>query len=156
MLDNIRIERLKNPSLKGKKYMIATQDKDLRNRIGDIPGVPIIYLNKVTLVLEQPSTASKEFNQASELIKEALNDDEQSLIDTISSPHKKRKISSVSSKIMNNSQSSKNDKPIPMDNYILRKLKKAKTSGTNPLSNKPKSKDSNTSKKRKSNQFRGH
>ena len=50
ILDIIRMERLNNPSLKGKKYMVATQDKDLRNKIGDIPGVPIIYLNKVTLV----------------------------------------------------------------------------------------------------------
>jgi len=88
-------------------------------------------------------------------MKEALNDDEQSLIDSMSSPNKKRKASSPLSN-MNNNQNSINEKPITMDNYILRKLKKAKTSGTNPLSNKPKSKDSNTSKKRKSNQFRGH
>ena len=147
MLDNLNNERISNPSLK--KYMIATQDKDLRNKLGDVPGVPIIYLNKVTLVLEPPSTASKNYNQTTELMKETLNDEEQSLLNNISSPDKKRKLSSN----MNNNNY---EKPIQLDNYSLRKLKKAKASGSNPLSNLAKSKDSNTSKKRKLNQFRGH
>ena len=149
MLDNLRNERVSNPSLNNKKYMIATQDKDLRNKLGDIPGVPVIYLNKVTLVLEPPSIASKQYNQSSENMKESLNDEEQSLLNNISSPDKKRKLSS-------NANNNNHEKPIQLDNYSLRKLKKAKANGSNPLANLAKSKDSNTSKKRKLNQFRGH
>jgi U3 small nucleolar RNA-associated protein 23 len=47
---------------KCKRYMVATQDADIRNELRKIPGVPILYSNKVTLVLETPSDASKNFN----------------------------------------------------------------------------------------------
>lgn len=49
--------------LKMKNYFIASQDKDLRMRVGSVPGVPIIYLNKVTLVLEPPSQDSRDFSK---------------------------------------------------------------------------------------------
>lgn len=45
--------------------MVATQDKDLRLFLASIPGIPLIYLNKVTVVLEPPSQASK--TQSSEV-----------------------------------------------------------------------------------------
>lgn len=45
-----------------KKYFIATQDKDIRQAVGNLAGVPTLYFNKVTLVLESPSEASKNFN----------------------------------------------------------------------------------------------
>jgi U3 small nucleolar RNA-associated protein 23 len=158
MLNNIRKEKINNiSSIKNKKYMVATQDKDLRNMLGEIPGIPIIYLNKVTLVLEPPSKSSKEYNQATEITKSALNDEEQSLINNISSSNKKRKLSNDdNNNDNNNNQINNNENPIPIDNYILRKLKKAKAKGSNPLANLSSSKDSNTSKKRKLNQFRGH
>ena len=38
---------------------MATQDKDLRVRLSRLPGVPTIYFNKVIIVLEPPSNASK-------------------------------------------------------------------------------------------------
>jgi rRNA-processing protein FCF1 len=38
---------------------IATQDKDLRNRLRRIPGVPIIFLNRNVVVLDLPSEATK-------------------------------------------------------------------------------------------------
>jgi hypothetical protein len=44
-----------------KKYVVATQDKDLRNSLGNLPGIPLIYLNQVSLVFESPSTASREY-----------------------------------------------------------------------------------------------
>jgi len=154
MLYNLRDDRISNQS-NNRKYMIATQDKDLRNKLGDIPGVPIIYLNKVTLVLEPPSIASKQYNQSSENMKESLNDEEQSLLNNISSPDKKRKLSSSSSS-SNTNNNNNHEKPIQLDNYSIRKLKKAKANGSNPLANLAQSKDSNTSKKRKLNQFRGH
>lgn len=138
-------------TIKNKKYMVATQDKDLRNILGEIPGIPIIYLNKVTLVLEPPSKSSREYNQSTEIMKSALNDQEQSLINNISSPNRKTKTSNNSN---NNKEMEIIENPIPIDNYVLRKLKKAK--GSNPLANLSSSKDSNTSKKRKLNQFRGH
>ena len=46
-----------------KNYFIASQDKDLRMRVGSVPGTPIIYLNKVTLVLEPPSQDSRDFSK---------------------------------------------------------------------------------------------
>ena len=46
-----------------KRYFIASQDRELRSALGSTPGVPLIYLNKVTLVLEPPSSASLEFNK---------------------------------------------------------------------------------------------
>lgn len=50
-------------SKKGKKmYFVASQDKDLRTSIGTIAGVPIIYLNAVTFVLEPPSASSRAQN----------------------------------------------------------------------------------------------
>jgi U3 small nucleolar RNA-associated protein 23 len=44
----------------------------LRARLGVIPGVPIIYVNKVVLVLEPPSSQSKETSLEIEATKEAL------------------------------------------------------------------------------------
>ena len=42
-------------------YFVATQDHELRIRLGNIPGVPVIYLNKVSLVMEAPSDSSRNF-----------------------------------------------------------------------------------------------
>lgn len=48
---------------KSKKYCVVTQDKELRSVLGARPGIPLLYLNKVTLVLETPSAVSQEFNK---------------------------------------------------------------------------------------------
>ncbi len=42
--------------------MVATQDDDLRKLLNRVPGVPTIYFNKVTLVLESPSETSLKFS----------------------------------------------------------------------------------------------
>lgn len=47
---------------KKRHYFVASQDNDLRSALAKIPGVPTIYLNKVTLVLEAPSSASKNYS----------------------------------------------------------------------------------------------
>ncbi|KAJ8964816.1 hypothetical protein NQ314_004623 [Rhamnusium bicolor] len=39
-------------------YIIATQDRDLQDRIRDKPGVPLLYLHMKTPVLEKPAEAS--------------------------------------------------------------------------------------------------
>lgn len=48
--------------LEKKRYFVATQDRDLRGALNSLPGVPVLYLNKVTMVLESPSKASLEYN----------------------------------------------------------------------------------------------
>ncbi len=41
------------------KYIVATQDDQLKEKLRRIPGVPIIYANKTSLMLETPSIASQ-------------------------------------------------------------------------------------------------
>ena len=60
------------PGKRRRKYLVATQDKGLRGALARIPGIPLIYLNKVILVLEPPSSASREFNLKTEADKVAL------------------------------------------------------------------------------------
>ena len=57
-------EESMNPQPKSKvmRYFVATQDGDVRTELRKIPGVPILYANKVTLVFETPSETSKTFN----------------------------------------------------------------------------------------------
>lgn len=49
--------------VKKKRYFVATQDQELRRTLAYIPGIPLIYLNKVTLVFETPSQSSLNFNK---------------------------------------------------------------------------------------------
>ena len=51
------------------RYLVATQDKDLRHTLAHIPGVPLFYFNAVVLVMEPPSDAAKSFNTEMESIK---------------------------------------------------------------------------------------
>ncbi len=53
------------------RYIVATQDKDLRHTLAHIPGVPLFYFNAVVLVMEPPSDAAKSFNTEMESIKTA-------------------------------------------------------------------------------------
>lgn len=48
---------------KAKKYFVVSQDNDLRAILASKPGIPLLYLNQVTLVLEPPSQQSQEFNK---------------------------------------------------------------------------------------------
>ena len=59
-------------SAKTRRYILASQDKELRSRAASLPGVPIIYLNKVALVLEPPSDASLNYNKRLEASKSSL------------------------------------------------------------------------------------
>lgn len=60
----IHEEYINNASTKHKmkRYLIATQDGNVRTELRTIPGVPVLYANKVTLILEAVSEASKSFN----------------------------------------------------------------------------------------------
>ena len=67
---------------KVRRYFVATQDGDVRTSLRMIPGVPLIYTNKVTLVLEPPSEASRNFNlKVIEAEKTRLNDNEKVVVE---------------------------------------------------------------------------
>lgn len=57
-------------SLVGEKnpehYFVATQDSDLREKLREIPGVPVIYGLKNSLFIEQPSAQQRKFAQLDE------------------------------------------------------------------------------------------
>ena len=40
------------------RYVVATQDRDLRAKLREIPGVPLIYINRSVMVMEPPSPAT--------------------------------------------------------------------------------------------------
>lgn len=52
----------KNPE----HYFVATQDSDLRAKLREVPGVPVIYGLKNSLFIEQPSMQQRKFAQLDE------------------------------------------------------------------------------------------
>ena len=40
------------------RYIVATQDRELRDKLRAIPGVPLIYINRAVMILEPPSPAT--------------------------------------------------------------------------------------------------
>mmetsp|Transcript_6789 Transcript_6789/g.10214 ORF Transcript_6789/g.10214 Transcript_6789/m.10214 type:complete len:197 (+) Transcript_6789:96-686(+) len=60
-----------------RKYVVASQDRELRISVSRaIAGVPLLYLNKVTLVLEPPAGKSRDVNMQLEDAKSAVTPDE--------------------------------------------------------------------------------
>lgn len=53
------------------RFVVATQDVELRKRLRQIPGVPLIYLNRAVPVLEKQSQASVDFQNGVEQKKRA-------------------------------------------------------------------------------------
>ncbi|XP_019165425.1 PREDICTED: rRNA-processing protein utp23 isoform X2 [Ipomoea nil] len=47
-------------------FFVATQDADLRKKLQQIPGVPVIYALRNALFLERPSTSQQQFANAAE------------------------------------------------------------------------------------------
>jgi len=74
-----------------RRYLVASQDKELRVSLGSIPGVPLIYLNMVAIVLEPPSNASKEFNKEIEAHKVSLSSSELSVVQRASKQKTKKR-----------------------------------------------------------------
>lgn len=64
----------------GRKYLVATQDRDLRTAVAKIPGVPIIFANKVSVVLEPPSASSKAHGMGIESAKAELSKTETEVV----------------------------------------------------------------------------
>jgi len=88
-------EWLKAPNSRLRRYICASQDKDLRSALAKIPGIPLFYFNNVTLVMEPPSETSKEFNKEIESSKVALNATEAIIVENIKDKNKKRKRGSL-------------------------------------------------------------
>jgi U3 small nucleolar RNA-associated protein 23 len=137
--DKLQKERLLNAKIsKSKKYIVASQDKDLRQLLANVPGVPLVYLNKVTMVLEPPSNKSKDFNCQIEATKVELTTNETSIISTIKpKKNKNNVVTSIETNINNDIK------------VIHTERKKRKATGANPLSNMSASNDSNNSKRKK-------
>ena len=64
----------------GAKYFVATQDSSLRTGLGNLGGIPLVYLNKVTMVMEAPSDASRQSSAASESTKTVPTEREAELL----------------------------------------------------------------------------
>ncbi|KAG5420919.1 hypothetical protein I9W82_000009 [Candida metapsilosis] len=45
------------------RYVVATQDLDLRRKLRQIPGVPLIYMNRSVMVMEPLSDASSKYSE---------------------------------------------------------------------------------------------
>lgn len=55
----------KNTGRNKHRYVVATQDADLRRRLREIPGVPLIYINRGVMIME-PMAGSTEAELARE------------------------------------------------------------------------------------------
>ncbi|EMG48871.1 UTP23 rRNA-processing protein UTP23 [Candida maltosa Xu316] len=58
------------------RYVVATQDLNLRKKLRKVPGVPLIYMNRSVMVMEPISDASRLYNEKVEKLKltAGLND----------------------------------------------------------------------------------
>lgn len=45
------------------RYVVATQDLDLRRKLRQVPGVPLVYMNRSVMVMEPLSDASTKFSE---------------------------------------------------------------------------------------------
>ena len=48
------------------RYLVATQDKQLRNKLSKVPGVPLIYMNRSVMVMEPMSEATTTYSNSVE------------------------------------------------------------------------------------------
>ena len=64
----------------GVKYFVATQDSSLRTGLGNLGGIPLVYLNKVTMVMEAPSDASRQSSASTESTKTVPTEREAELL----------------------------------------------------------------------------
>eukprot|EP01035_Chromulina_nebulosa_P019763 gene19763-25696_t len=103
-------------------YFIASQDKELRSKLSTIPGTPLIYLNKVTLVMEAPSDSSRNYNLQIEYKKISLSENEKDVIANVKTK--------IAVNILDNKKS--------IDITAKPKIRvKRKPSAANPLSIRP-------------------
>ncbi|CAE7843029.1 unnamed protein product [Symbiodinium microadriaticum] len=116
---------------KTRRYFVATQDQELRNYIaGVVTGVPLLYLNKVTLVLEPPSEKSRGTGAQAP----GAGNEEKDMLTRLS------------------------DATAPSTALVPTERKKRKAAAPNPLSQKKPSEDSKSTKRKKTEQYKrgGH
>mmetsp|Transcript_26347 Transcript_26347/g.43972 ORF Transcript_26347/g.43972 Transcript_26347/m.43972 type:complete len:306 (-) Transcript_26347:1688-2605(-) len=165
------------------RYFVATQDQEMRRKLAMTPGVPLIYLNQVTLVLESPSRSTIQYSQQMEQAKQALNAEESSMMHTLTSSSSsgggsslgdgtnKRKreadeLHSATTGINNTASTSGATSSMSKVQRIATALApgtavdtrnkkfKKKAKGPNPLANAKASEDSSNSKKKKQRKYR--
>mmetsp|Transcript_13551 Transcript_13551/g.29896 ORF Transcript_13551/g.29896 Transcript_13551/m.29896 type:complete len:244 (-) Transcript_13551:109-840(-) len=150
---------------KARKFFVATQDAELRGQLSRVPGVPLLYLNQVTLVMEAPSRASAQFSSQVEAGKQTLGEEETAILDSIGAG------SGVGGKRKGLSSSGSGDgaaptetdkqrdkvrtlaKDLPAGTAVVAR-KKHKANAPNPLSSAKPSEDSANSMKKKQRKFR--
>jgi U3 small nucleolar RNA-associated protein 23 len=115
-------------------YCVATQDMRLRTKLGKLAGVPLIYLNKVIMVLEPLSDHSRRNGRVSEEAKSLLSETESSIVQSIA-----------------RAAPQEEEEEVVAPQQVRRKRKAA---AANPLSSRPASEDSNRSKRKKADKFR--
>ncbi|GAB9466741.1 Rrna-processing protein [Globisporangium polare] len=98
-----------------RKFLVATQEVELRKELRAIPGVPLFYLNRSVLVFEDISRATLAIVRQEEKVNRAKLD-----------VNEKRKLEHVAA----------DDKNKDEDEEERRRLKKVRAKGPNPLSMK--------------------
>jgi U3 small nucleolar RNA-associated protein 23 len=125
---------------RSRSYFVASQDKDLRSIVNSrVAGVPLIYLNKVSVVLEPPSAASRNFKKRVENSKSTISAAEQTIVDEIKTHDTKREEARQAKALLA---------------IKLERVKK-KATAANPMACKKADTSSKTSKKKKADKFRG-
>ncbi|KAG9441130.1 hypothetical protein H6P81_016984 [Aristolochia fimbriata] len=125
-------------------FFLATQDVELRTKLREIPGVPLIYGLRNSLFLEPPSTSNRQFVKSTEEERlhvsesecKILNKKSGSNLSVIQPVEDPSNASEVMKQLVTNGKTKK--KPLGVADKVQFKRKKAK--GPNPLSVKKKSK----------------
>lgn len=133
-----------------RNYFVGTQDKELRGALRRVPGVPILYLNKVILVLEPPSDTSRKHSSELEAAKVSVPGPESDLILRLSlrtgGDGLGAGLSRASGSAGGGAAPSVSAAEAPGAVHVRRKRR---ATGPNPLSNKRPDKLSQASKRRK-------
>ena len=119
-------------------YFLATQDKALRSSVAKLSGIPALYMNKVSMVLEPPSDASKNHQLMTEVDKSTLDESERNLVAKVNARAIPGEVSDTNT-------------VLPKGVRIKRKAL-----APNPLSNRAASASSKSFKKKKENTRKRH
>jgi hypothetical protein len=132
--------KLNTSDSRSRAYFVASQDKELRAIINArIPAVPLIYLNKVSLVLEPPSEASRKYKMRIENSKSSISAAEQIIVNEIKAQEAKREEARKAKALL----------------AMKMERTKKKALASNPLACQKADKLSKTTKKKKADKFRG-
>lgn len=121
-------------------YFVATQDQDLRHAMERVPGVPLLYLNKVTLVLSDISRASLNYNSQAEELKASLSAEEESAVSKLTTRGSKAKPELITEE----------------EGIAIQSRPKKKAVAPNPLASLSSNNQSRNSKKKKLGKYRKH